>query len=127
MRALHFTLGSLALVLAFAGAVLPLLPATPFALLASWSFARSSPRFAVWLQRLRWIGPVLADWERHRAIRPHVRWVAWLGLALGVSASLASGAIDGTRVPLVLSCAALAALVVARLPVLRPAQTTHAC
>jgi len=127
MRALHFTLGSLALVLAFAGAVLPLLPATPFALLASWSFARSSPRFAAALQRLRWIGPVLADWERHRAIRPHVRWVAWLGLLFGVGASLASGADDRTSLPLLLSCAVLAALVVARLPVIRPARTTQAC
>lgn len=127
MRTLHFLLGSLATALAFAGLVLPFLPATPFALLASWCFARSSPRLAARLHKLRWIGPVLADWEAYRGIRPHVRRVAWLGLALGVTATLATRPLEPADIALLLSCAALAALLVARLRVVGPAQVARAC
>lgn len=127
MRTLHFLLGSLAVALALAGLVLPLLPATPFALLASWCYARSSPRLAARLHRLRWIGPVLADWEQHRGIRPQVRRIAWLGLALGVIATWATNPLAPAQISLLLSCAALAALLVARLRVVDPAQVARAC
>lgn len=46
-----------------AGTVLPLLPTTPFLLIAVWAFARSSPRWADWLRRHRAFGPLLRDWE----------------------------------------------------------------
>jgi len=127
MRALHLVLGSVALALAFAGLMLPLLPATPFALLASWSFTRSSPRLAAWLHRAPCIGAVLADWQALRAIRPRVRHVAWLAIALGVTLSLALGDLEPARVALLCSAAALGALVVARLPLLETAENTSAC
>ncbi|MCB9960456.1 MAG: YbaN family protein [Rhodospirillaceae bacterium] len=45
------------------GTVLPLLPTTPFLLIAVWAFARSSPHWADWLRRHRAFGPLLRDWE----------------------------------------------------------------
>jgi uncharacterized protein len=50
--------------LAALGVALPILPTTPFLLLASWCFARSSPRMLAWLRASRLFGPLLADWER---------------------------------------------------------------
>ncbi|MFN7811139.1 MAG: YbaN family protein [Planctomycetia bacterium] len=55
--------------LAVIGAVLPVLPSTPFLLLASWCFYRGSPRIHAWLHRSRMFGPSLDDWQHYRGIR----------------------------------------------------------
>ena len=49
--------GWIAMSLAIVGAVLPLLPSTPFLLLASFCFYRGSPRIHAWLHRSAWFGP----------------------------------------------------------------------
>jgi uncharacterized protein len=61
-------LGSFALVLAVLGIFLPLLPTTPFLLLASACYARGSPRLHQWLRNHRSFGKYLRDFEDGRGI-----------------------------------------------------------
>jgi uncharacterized membrane protein YbaN (DUF454 family) len=68
MRLLWTTLGLVSLGLGCVGIVLPLLPTTPFLLLAAFCFARSSDRLHDWLHAHRVFGPLLDNWRRHRAI-----------------------------------------------------------
>lgn len=63
MKALFVAAGTLALVLAFLGLFLPLLPTTPFLLLASACYVRGSDRMYHWLMHNRLFG------EHLRAIR----------------------------------------------------------
>lgn len=74
-------LGVVALGLAIAGAVLPLLPTTPFLLLAAFAFARSSPRLEAWLLDHAHFGPVIADWRRGGAVSRRVKATASLVMA----------------------------------------------
>ncbi|WP_413528098.1 DUF454 family protein [Rahnella inusitata] len=67
-RVLLIILGWICVVLATLGVVLPLLPTTPFLLLAAWSFARSSPRFHHWLLHRSWFGSYLRHWQQYRAL-----------------------------------------------------------
>ncbi len=62
--------------LGFAGAVLPVLPTTPFLLVALWCFTRSSDRFHHWLYTHRLFGPTLQLWEEYRVIPPIAKMVA---------------------------------------------------
>ncbi|MFS7308881.1 DUF454 family protein [Rahnella inusitata] len=67
-RVLLIILGWICVMLATLGVVLPLLPTTPFLLLAAWCFARSSPRFHHWLLHRSWFGSYLRHWQQHRAL-----------------------------------------------------------
>lgn len=74
-------LAGLFILLAAAGAALPLLPTTPFLLLAAWAAARGSPRLYRWLHEHPRYGPLLRDWQQHRALRPRVKRTALLLIA----------------------------------------------
>jgi uncharacterized protein len=51
-----------------AGVVVPLLPTTPFLLVAAWAATRSSPKLRWWLYRHPRYGVSIRAWQRHRAI-----------------------------------------------------------
>lgn len=53
---------------AIVGIFLPLLPTTPFLLLSSACFVRSSPRAAQWLHQRSIFAPMIQNWHKHRAI-----------------------------------------------------------
>ncbi|WP_145555773.1 DUF454 family protein [Yersinia canariae] len=87
-RWLLMALGWLAVILATLGVVLPLLPTTPFLLLAAWCFARSSPRFHYWLLYRSWFGSYIRTWQQHRALPPGTKWKAILVTILTFAISL---------------------------------------
>ncbi len=92
-RAVWFTVGFVALLLAALGAVLPLLPTTVFLLVAAFAFARSSDRWHAWLLSHRVFGPLIADWRDHRAIdrRAKILSAASMAAVFGISLALGAG------------------------------------
>ena len=72
-RLVWFAVGLLMVVLAGLGVVLPLLPTTPFVLVAAFAFARSSRRWSAWLHDHPVFGPLIHDWRQHGAISPRAK------------------------------------------------------
>ncbi|MGD1888708.1 MAG: YbaN family protein [Cohaesibacteraceae bacterium] len=72
-RIFWLLLGGLALALGGIGVVLPVLPTTPFVILAAFAFGKSSPRLQAWLQDSRVFGPIIADWRENGAIAPRYK------------------------------------------------------
>ncbi|MCW2478500.1 DUF454 family protein [Candidatus Symbiopectobacterium sp. NZEC135] len=114
-------LGWLAVVLATLGVVLPLLPTTPFLLLAAWCFARSSPRFHAWLLYRSWFGPYLRHWQDHRALPPGAKGKAVAMIVLTFAVSLWLVDMVWVRV-LLLTIMAVLLTFMLRLPVVDPRQ-----
>ena len=72
-----------------AGVFLPLLPATPFLLVAVWSASRGSPRVHDWIYRQPQFARILKDWHEQGAVPLSAKCVAsammafsWLFLLL---------------------------------------------
>jgi uncharacterized membrane protein YbaN (DUF454 family) len=79
VRGLYFAAGMVSLGLAFLGVILPVLPTTPFLLVAAACFAKSSDRFYNGLLNHRIAGPIIADWRLHRAMKRETkRWASLL-------------------------------------------------
>ena len=73
--------GWLCVALGAAGAVLPILPTTPFLLLAAYAFARSSPRVHAWLMEHKLFGPPIRDWREQGAISAPAKRLAVSSMA----------------------------------------------
>ena len=87
-RFLYLIGGCVALITGIVGIVLPVLPTTPFVLLAAWCFARSSDRFHIWLLNHRYFGKLVSDWEKHRGITQKNKNRAYCVIFLGAVFSL---------------------------------------
>lgn len=82
-RVMWFCVGVMALALGAIGVLLPILPTTPFIILAAFAFGRSSPRLARMLESSRIFGPIIADWRKNGAIAPRFKALALI-MMLGV-------------------------------------------
>lgn len=83
MRGVLFVAGLLFVALGFVGAFLPVLPTTPFLILAAACFARSSRRFESWLLDHPRFGPLLRDWRQRGAIPRKAKLAALVGTSAG--------------------------------------------
>ena len=87
-RSVYKPLGFTFLALGAAGLVLPVLPTTPFVLLAAWFFARSSEK---WHQRLlasELFGPMIRNWEERRCVSGRTKLVGIGSMLVAGSASI---------------------------------------
>jgi hypothetical protein len=58
------------------GVVLPILPTTPFLLIALWAASKSSPQLESWLLNHKRYGPLLVAWRERQAIPKSAKWLA---------------------------------------------------
>ena len=88
-RATFFILGWCAFALGTVGAFLPILPTTPFMILAAFCFAKSSPRTRAWLVERTVFGPHILAWEAHGAIARKAKVLALVMMGAVVLISIA--------------------------------------
>lgn len=87
VRAAFVVLGTLFVGLAVLGIALPLLPTTPFLLLAAACYARASTRFYNRLLNNSVFGPLIIEWRRYRSIpyRTKILAIALMAFTLATS------------------------------------------
>ncbi|SQC08852.1 membrane protein [Klebsiella pneumoniae] len=117
-------IGWLAVALGTLGVFLPLLPTTPFILLAAWCFARSSPRFHQWLLYRSWFGGYLRHWQQYRAMpsRAKPRAIAMIVVTFAISLWLVK--LTWVRIMLLVILACLL-IFMWRIPVVDAKQQKH--
>ncbi len=100
------TLGIFFVMLGVIGAVLPILPTTPFLILALACFAKSSPRFHLMLLNNRWFGDDLQQWEQSHTVSHSAKNKAILLIIISflISISILHGRLQLQLGLLVLGC-----------------------
>jgi len=76
-RWIWLTLGSISLGIGAIGILLPLLPSTPFVLLAAYCFSHGSERYEQWMLTHPRLGPMVREWRDHRAVPLRAKQFAW--------------------------------------------------
>jgi uncharacterized membrane protein YbaN (DUF454 family) len=114
--AVYRGLGIGLVVLAAIGAFLPLLPSTPFLLLATGCFTRSSPQWNERLLRSPLLGRTLRDWHTNRVVRPKTKAIALGSMLLVGSATLIGGSYSWMIDAMLLISMSFGAIAVMRLP-----------
>ncbi len=73
---IYVVLGHLFVFIGFIGIFLPLLPTTPFVLVACFCYERGSPKFHALLVQNRYFGPSIQKWKEHGSIPLRVKVIA---------------------------------------------------
>ena len=121
VRTIFLILGWGFVALGVAGMFLPVLPTTPFLLLAASCFVRSSERSRQWLLRHRWFGPTIREWEERRAVKRSVKRLAYAVTSIMIVVAIVRGGHWGIRVAIV-AVAAVGLFVLWRLPTVEDAE-----
>ncbi len=88
VRAVLLLCGGLALISGVAGIFLPLLPATPFLIIAAACFARAYRPFHEWMLAHGLFGPMLREWHHHRSIPYRTKVVAIVTMLVSFGTSI---------------------------------------
>ncbi len=103
-------------VLGVTGIVVPGLPTTPFLLLTSYLLARSSPRLHRILLANKLVGPILAQWQKHRSVSLRVKIQAAVLVALTMLFLVGFPTLPPVLLTIVLVLAAIGMCVIHQLP-----------
>jgi uncharacterized membrane protein YbaN (DUF454 family) len=90
-KLLYNVAGCICVGLGVLGLFLPLLPTTPFLLLAAFCFSRGSAKLHGWLLGHPTMGPIIRDWNERRVIRPRVKAAAAITIVLLMSPAVVFG------------------------------------
>lgn len=90
-KTLWLLLAFLSLGLGMAGVALPLLPTTPFLILAAFAFGKGSERWHRWLIEHPRFGPPLLQWQEQRAISRSVKVSASLMMTAALAVTIGAG------------------------------------
>jgi uncharacterized membrane protein YbaN (DUF454 family) len=88
VRVVLVVAGSGCVVAGVAGIFLPVLPTTPFLLVAAACYARASNRFHNALLNNRLFGPAILEWQQHRSLPYRTKLTAIVLMALTLAASI---------------------------------------
>lgn len=102
-RAVWICIGAVSLLIGAIGAFLPVLPTTPFVILAAFAFGKSSPYLQDILETNVVFGPIIQDWRRNGAIALRYKVVS-----IGMMASLLALSVILNASPIVLVIQAVA-------------------
>jgi len=80
VKPLWIILGFLAFTLGIIGIFLPVMPTTPFLLLAAYFFSKGSQRLHFWLTQHPWFRDIYQNWQRDRSVPLKAKWGATLAL-----------------------------------------------
>lgn len=100
-KPLLITLGLVLVGLAFLGIFLPVLPTTPFLLLALACFAKSSEKLHEWLLKNKTFGPFLRQWHETRSMPRKAKVYAIISILIGGGISIFS--VDTVQLKLLLT------------------------
>lgn len=88
VRAVLLVVGTVALAIGVLGIFLPILPTTPFLLLAAACYARASTRMYGWLLGQPTLGPIVSRWRESRSMAPGVKRRALVIVAVTFAVSI---------------------------------------
>lgn len=86
-KALYIIIGSISVVLGIIGIVVPGLPTTPFLLLSSWLFYRSSPKLHDAIHRSKWLGPYIRKFEKDKGVDKKTKLISVISMWAMISLS----------------------------------------
>lgn len=82
------SIGTIALILGIIGIVLPILPTTPFMLLAAACYVNASPKLYIWLIEHKYLGKYIKNYREYRGIPLRAKIISIIMLWLGIGSSI---------------------------------------